>query len=310
MEQTYTPTPYTPTPTPYTPSYTPTPTPIYKSEPSYSEPLELLRPTFVDDVATPAAPVFSQMEQTYTTNYEPTPIYKSEPSYSEPLELIRPTFVDDLVTPVFKQTAAPVDAMMEQTTPIIYSDARNELPFIPNWNSLDCQQFDTQLGNLQSVIRETRFTPAVYAQIQQAIQDGEKVKASKCASAPVLIINATPLVENPVQTPIIKKVPIPLIIEKDGTLVTDSIGGGTNTPSNTGGGTFVDDGTPIGSPIGSPTFVDDKASIANTTTSTLATTKKGTLPTAPVSKNLKPYVWALGGIVAILVVSRVLSKKS
>ena len=253
------------------------------------------------------------MEQTYTTNYEPTPIYKSEPSYSEPLELIRPTFVDDVVFGVVDENglitygglqAAPVDAMMEQTTPIIYSDARNELPFIPNWNSLDCQQFDTQLGNLQSVIRETRFTPAVYAQIQQAIQDGEKVKASKCASAPVLIINATPLVENPVETPIIKKVPIPLIIEKDGTLVTDSIGGGK--PSNMGGGTFVNDGTPT---TGKPTFVDDKASTA-TTTSTLATIKKGTLPTAPVSKNLKPYVWALGGIVAILVVSRVLSKKS
>ena len=294
-----------------------------------------------------AAPINAPMEQTYTTSYEPTPIYKSQPSYSEPLELIRPTFVDDVVTPIFEpiqlepyerqyrplgvvdenglisygglrpdrnineiissggfyDQAAPVDAMMEQTTPIIYSDARDVLPFIPDWNNLDCEQFDTQLNSLKYIIRETRFTDVVYNQIQQAINEGEKVKAIKCVPQAITIPTPTPTptpIPTPTPTPN-KKVEIPLIIESDGTLVDSSTNGGTGT------GTFVDDkaqgsGTGTGG-----TFVDDKATTQTQTQTQTQTTK---LPTASVSKNLKPYVFALGGIVAILVVSRILSKKS
>jgi hypothetical protein len=75
---------------------------------------------------------------------------------------------------------------------------------------------------------------------------------------------------------------LPIIIDEAGNLIDTKVSGGT---AETGIKT-----------IGTGTFVDDKKSVSK-------------LPVAPVSKNLKPYVLALGGIVAILIVSRMISKK-
>jgi hypothetical protein len=75
----------------------------------------------------------------------------------------------------------PADQPMEQTTPIVYSDASDVMPVVPDWSSLDCAQIDTQIQSLQSTIMMTRFTPTVYNAYQKAISDGQAMKDSKCA---------------------------------------------------------------------------------------------------------------------------------
>jgi hypothetical protein len=169
---------------------------------------------------------------------------------------------------------SPVDEYQQQP---VY------IPKFPDYYSMDCDQLQVEINDLNQTLMTGRFVYELRVAYEQALSDAQDAYIQKCR------LKSTPLP------------PEGCTYDADFNLICIEP---------------VDDDMPIILPT-PPIFVDDTKSPIKTeipdaqSNPTFLDDTKAALPTLPtVSKNLKPYVYVGLGIVAILVVARILTKKA
>lgn len=104
------------------------------------------------------------------------------------VELPPPTTVDN---PPPRLPQVPID------------DAPTPEPFqAPDWNSLDCEQIDNELAAIRNFLSTVRMAPEALAPYQNAIQDGERIRDSKCSRNPPALPDVPPPAPTPTPAPL------------------------------------------------------------------------------------------------------------
>jgi len=172
----------------------------------------------------------------------------------------------------------PIFSPSDEYLPPVY------IPKFPDYSMMDCSQLQIEMNDLNQIMMTGKFVYELRVAYEQAYSAAQDAYIQKCRLSP----------------PPVKSTPLPpegCTYDADFNLICIEPEPMPNpiTP------TFVDDTqSPIKTEVpdaqSNPTFIDDtKAAVP-------------TLPTT-VSKNLKPYIYVGLGIVAILVVARILTKK-
>jgi len=160
------------------------------------------------------------------------------------------------------------------------------IPKFPDYSSMSCDELQVAISELTQTLMTSRFVYELRVAYEQALSSAQDEYILKCRRK---------------QTPL---PPAGCTYDDDFNLI-------CTEPE-------IDDMLPIRNPPALPIFVDDinspiKTKIADSQSKPtfIDDTKAAVpaLPTKPVSKNLKPFIYAGLGIVAILIVARVLSKK-
>jgi hypothetical protein len=244
----------------------------------------------------------------------PAPI---EPVYEEPI-------FNPPALPIYDIQPMPIDDLIYDLPKYQPIDEQPYIPKFPNYSMMNCSELQVEINSLNQTLMTSRMVSELRAAYEQALSNAQDVYILNCGENR---IEPVPCPDLPLAAPPAGMKWISIQDEETGCpryeLVNDGsasdveigIGtgtgsGSTGTGSGTGSGStgtgstgtgsgFVDDTTsPIKTQVpdaqSNPTFVDDK---------------KAVLPTKAVSKNLQPYIYAGIGIVVILIVSRMLTKK-
>lgn len=228
----------------------------------------------------------------------PAPI---EPVYEEPI-------FNPPALPIYDIQPMPIDDLIYDLPKYQPIDEQPYIPKFPNYSMMNCSELQVEINSLNQTLMTSRMVSELRAAYEQALSNAQDVYIRNCGENR---IEPVPCPDLPLAAPPagMKWISIPdeetgcpryeLVNDGSASDVEISIGSGTGSGSTGTGNGFVDDTTsPIKTQVpdaqSNPTFVDDK---------------KAVLPTKAVSKNLQPYIYAGIGIVVILIVSRMLTKK-
>jgi len=228
----------------------------------------------------------------------PAPI---EPVYEEPI-------LNPPALPIYDVQPMPIDDFIYDLPKYQPIDELPYIPKFPNYSMMNCAELQVEINSLNQTLMTSRMVSELRAAYEQALSNAQDVYIRNCGENR---IEPVPCPDLPLAAPPagMKWISIPdeetgcpryeLVNDGSASDVEIGIGSGTGSGSTGTGNGFVDDTTsPIKTQVpdaqSNPTFVDDK---------------KAVLPTKAVSKNLQPYIYAGIGIVVILIVSRMLTKK-
>ena len=285
----------------YTPSPYFTKSPYQPYQPPYQAPYQ-------------PVPIFTKAPYSYQPPYQAPyqpPMYRpaypvSTPSYG----VAAPSFGIDYGQPVYSAPAQPVFVAPPYQPPM-YSPAY-PVSTPPYGGKLPTPEYNqTPSFGYQPI-----FSPVEPAPIYTAPVYEQPVYVAPTPEP--IYVEPAPIYTAPVQTPVDEFVypsqpvyvepaaptPAPVFIDETPTPA-------PSVPTNGGGG-FVDEKAVPVVPAPDSTFNDDVAPVPNITNVLVtpsAPTASTSSNTLPVSKNLKPYVYAGLGIVVILIVARMVTKK-
>lgn len=286
----------------YTPSPYFTKSPYQPYQPPYQAPYQ-------------PVPIFTKAPYSYQPPYQAPyqpPMYRpaypvSTPSYGV---VAAPSFGIDYGQPVYSAPAQPVFVAPPYQPPM-YSPAY-PVSTPPYGGKLPTPEYNqTPSFGYQPI-----FSPVEPAPIYTAPVYEQPVYVAPTPEP--IYVEPAPIYTAPVQTPVDEFVypsqpvyvepaaptPAPVFIDETPTPA-------PSVPTNGGGG-FVDEKAVPVVPAPDSTFNDDVAPVPNITNVLVtpsAPTASTSSNTLPVSKNLKPYVYAGLGIVVILIVARMVTKK-
>jgi len=239
----------------------------------------------------------------------PAPI---EPVYEEPI-------FNPPALPIYDIQPMPIDDLIYDLPKYQPIDEQPYIPKFPNYSMMNCSELQVEINSLNQTLMTSRMVSELRAAYEQALSNAQDVYILNCGENR---IEPVPCPDLPLAAPPagMKWISIPdeetgcprYELVNDGSASDVEIGIGTGTGS---GSTGSGSGTGSGSTGTGSGFVDDTTSPIKTqvpdaqSNPTFVDDKKAVLPTKAVSKNLQPYIYAGIGIVVILIVSRMLTKK-
>jgi len=192
-----------------------------------------------------------------------------------PQERILNPMYDEYQSPVYNPNPKLYDEPIYNPNPI--NDGYQQpvyIPQFPNYSMMDCAQLQIEMNDLNQTLMTSRFVYELRVAYEQAYSAAQDQYILKCGRKETPLPPEGCTYDADFNLICIEPEPIDVFVDD------------TQSPIK----------TEVPDAQSNPTFIDDtKAAVP-------------TLPTT-VSKNLKPYIYVGLGIVAILVVARILTKK-
>lgn len=210
----------------------------------------------------------------------------------------------------------PIDDLIYDLPKYQPIDEQPYIPKFPKYSIMNCDELQVEINSLNQTLMTSRMVSILRAAYEQALSNAQDVYIRNCGENR---IEPVPCPDIPLAAPPAGMTWISIPDEETGCpryeLVGTGTGSGTGTGTGTGSGTGSGTGDIISLRPDGSGFVDDTKSPIKTqvpdaqSNPTFVDDKEAALPTKALSKNLQPYIYAGLGIVAILIVSRMLSKK-